>query len=62
MPLNNRTLPPRVPQSLLYMGVLTYDSELLRRLRAGDHLAAGGEKEAEIRGCSIWAIEVGPDH
>lgn len=27
-------------------------------LRAGEHLEAGGEREMEIRGCSIWAVEV----
>ena len=44
------------------MGVLAYDSELLRRLKAGDHLTAGEEEEAEIRGCSIWAVEVGSSY
>lgn len=27
----------------------------------GTHLEAGSEEEMEIRGCSIWAIEVGID-
>ncbi len=48
----------RVPQSLLSLGVLTYTPELLQQLRKGSHLTAGGEEETEIRGCSIWAVEV----
>ena len=48
----------RVPQSLLYFQVLQYSEELMQRLREGEHLEAGGEAEAEIRGCSIWAVEV----
>ena len=40
------------------MHVLEYSDELMTKLRAGEHLEAGGEKEAEIRGCSIWAVEV----
>lgn len=48
----------RVPQGLLYLGVLEYSRELLNSLRVGQHLEAGGEWEAEIRGCSIWAVEV----
>lgn len=27
----------------------------------GTHLEAGSEEEMEIRGCSIWAVEVGVD-
>lgn len=48
----------RVPQGLLYLEVLEYSKELMNTLRAGQHLEAGGEWEAEIRGCSIWAVEL----
>lgn len=49
---------PRVPQCLLYLQVLEYSPELKEKLLAGEHLEPGGEMEAEIRGCSIWAVEV----
>lgn len=48
----------RVPQGLLQLQVLDYSAELMAALRAGEHLDPGGEWEAEIRGCSIWAVEV----
>ena len=48
----------RVPQCLLFLGILEYSQELLKTLEARTHLEAGGEREVEIRGCSIWAIEV----
>lgn len=51
-------IPCRVPQGLLCQQVLYYSDELMQKLLAGDHLEAGGEMEAEIRGCSIWAVEV----
>ena len=31
----------------------------MEHLRAGRHLEPGCPEEAEIRGCSIWAVEVG---
>ena len=47
-----------MPQSLLFLGVLEYSEELLEILKAGEKLDAGGEREVEIRACSIWAVEV----
>lgn len=49
---------PRVPQSLLYLGVLCYSDELMGRLVKGEHVEVGSVEEVEIRGCSIWAVEV----
>ena len=48
----------RVPQCLQYLGVLVYGEGLLERLRGGEHLEPGCVEEAEIRGSSIWAVEV----
>ena len=48
----------RVPQCLQYLGVLVYGEGLLKRLREGRHLEPGCPEEAEIRGSSIWAVEV----
>ena len=48
----------RVPQSLLYLGVLRYEDNLMTQLKEGIHVEAGSEQESEIRGCSIWAVEV----
>lgn len=35
-----------------------YEEGLLKRLREGEHLEPGCAEEAEIRGSSIWAVEV----
>lgn len=48
----------RVPQSLLFVGALSYTDELMGRLKRGEHLAQGSDEEIEIRCCSIWAVEV----
>ena len=48
----------RVPQSLLYVGALQYDDTLMERLVAGEEMTPGEEAEVEIRGCSIWAVEL----
>jgi len=48
----------RVPQSLLYLGVLCYSDELMGRLVKGEHVEVGSVEEVEIRGCSIWAVEL----
>ncbi|KAJ1973654.1 hypothetical protein H4R35_004001 [Dimargaris xerosporica] len=48
----------RVPQALLYFGVLEYSPELLKLLRnPTTRLAPGSRREVEIRGASIWAVE-----
>jgi len=38
--------------------MLRYNQDLLQTIEMGDLLPAGGEQELEIRGCSIWAVEV----
>ncbi|KAJ9079940.1 hypothetical protein DSO57_1030365 [Entomophthora muscae] len=49
----------RVPQALVYLGVLEYSQELLSKLKSPDpHLASGDPMEVEIRGNSIWAVEL----
>ncbi len=48
----------RVPQCLLYLGVLEYSDELMGKLRRWEHLEPGSPDEVEIRGCSVWAVEV----
>ena len=48
----------RVPQCLQSFQVLEYSDELMTMLRSGQHLEAGGDMETEIRGSSIWAVEV----
>ena len=58
---SNQLIPPnRVPQCLLYLGVFEYAPELMGRLQRGEHLESGCEEEVEIRGCTVWAVEVGP--
>ncbi|KAL6050688.1 Queuosine salvage protein [Balamuthia mandrillaris] len=48
----------RVPQGLLYFGALKYSNELLEQLTEGHLFHSGDELEVEIRGCSIWAVEL----
>lgn len=49
----------RVPQALLAIGALEYSEELMTYLRDGPAtLSSGDEREVEIRGCSIWAVEL----
>jgi hypothetical protein len=45
----------RVPQGLAYFGILVYSPELQQILASGQPLSPANE--AEIRGCSIWAVE-----
>ncbi|KAJ1971417.1 hypothetical protein H4R34_005752 [Dimargaris verticillata] len=48
----------RVPQALVYFGVLEYSPNLLKLLRnPTTRLAPGSQHEMEIRGSSIWAVE-----
>ena len=51
----------RVPQTLLYLNILTYEPTLMEKLKAGTHISPGSQEEVEIRGCSIWAVEVSGD-
>lgn len=48
----------RVPQVLVYFGVLEYSSELRNVLASGKLLRNGDELEVEIRGVSIHAVEL----
>jgi len=48
----------RVPQGLVHLGVLCYSDDLMQLLRKNSHLESGSRLEAEIRGASIWAVEL----
>lgn len=48
----------RVPQALVYLGALRYSDELMEALKKGELLQSGDRREVEIRGCSIWAVEL----
>ena len=47
----------RVPQALVYLGLLKYDDILMSTLKDHPHLPSGSDEEVEIRGCSIEAVE-----
>lgn len=47
----------RVPQVLVHFGVLRYSESLYNRLLSDEPLQNGCKEEAEIRGCSIEAVE-----
>jgi Potential Queuosine, Q, salvage protein family len=48
----------RVPQILHSLGCLRYSPALISRLNRGASLESGGRLEVEIRGCSIWCVEL----
>jgi hypothetical protein len=48
----------RVPQILHSLGCLRYSPALVNLLDSGCDLEAGGRLEVEIRGCSIWCVEL----
>ncbi|KAI8328758.1 hypothetical protein BC941DRAFT_463890 [Chlamydoabsidia padenii] len=48
----------RVPQALYYLGLLEYSPVLKTKLIKGDEIQSGSQEELEIRGNSIWAVEV----
>eukprot|EP01102_Stenamoeba_stenopodia_P003587 TRINITY_DN13772_c0_g1_i1.p1 TRINITY_DN13772_c0_g1~~TRINITY_DN13772_c0_g1_i1.p1 ORF type:complete len:343 (+),score=60.01 TRINITY_DN13772_c0_g1_i1:28-1029(+) len=48
----------RVPQALRFFGLLEYSSELEKRLTEDPYLPSGDPLEVEIRGCSIWSVEL----
>ncbi|XP_063788930.1 queuosine 5'-phosphate N-glycosylase/hydrolase-like [Pseudophryne corroboree] len=52
----------RVPQALVHFGVIRYSEELLRKLEEGFLFRSGDREEMEIRGCSIWAVELVYEH
>lgn len=47
----------RVPVVLRQMGVLRYGEALGGRVAGGEEIQAGGREEAEIRGCTVEAVE-----
>lgn len=48
----------RVPQTLMWFGVLSYEEELLKKLKSNTILENGSENEVEIRACTLHAIEL----
>lgn len=48
----------RLPQILAHLGALKYSDELLKKLLEGEMLLNGDKQEVEIRGCSIWCVEL----
>ncbi|KAK5701576.1 hypothetical protein LTR97_004391 [Elasticomyces elasticus] len=48
----------RLPQMLHSLGVLSYSPTLLYRLRDRKEFPSGHSWEVQLRGCSIWAVEL----
>ncbi|XP_026758870.2 queuosine salvage protein [Galleria mellonella] len=48
----------RIPQVLVYFGVLSYSDTLMDKVKNDVLLESGSEEEVEIRGCSIQAVEL----
>ncbi|XP_029367213.1 queuosine 5'-phosphate N-glycosylase/hydrolase isoform X1 [Echeneis naucrates] len=48
----------RVPQALVYLGALRYSDTLMQMLKKRELLCSGDRREVEIRGCSIWSVEL----
>ncbi|XP_076010469.1 queuosine 5'-phosphate N-glycosylase/hydrolase [Genypterus blacodes] len=48
----------RVPQALVYLGVLRYSDTLMQALENGELMMSGERREVEIRGCSVWSVEL----
>lgn len=48
----------RIPQALVYLGAMKYSQELMDKLKQGVLFQSGDCQEVEIRGCSIWCIEL----
>ena len=48
----------RVPQMLQSLGCLWYSPRLEGRIKRREVLASGENVEIEIRGCSIWCVEL----
>lgn len=45
-------------KALCYLGVLEYSKELLDKLNTRQLIESGSDDEIEIRGNSIWAVEL----
>ncbi|XP_019064324.1 queuosine salvage protein isoform X2 [Fukomys damarensis] len=43
---------------LAHLGALKYSDELLQKLHRGEMLSYGDKQEVEIRGCSLWCVEL----
>ncbi|CAG8822009.1 2624_t:CDS:1, partial [Racocetra persica] len=48
----------RVPQALHHLGAIKYSDNLMKTLERCELLEYGSRLEIEIRGCSIWAVEL----
>ncbi|CAH1783510.1 unnamed protein product, partial [Owenia fusiformis] len=48
----------RIPQILVYFGALEYSDHLMDLLKKDTLFQSGDQLEVEIRGCSIWAVEL----
>ncbi|XP_042552160.1 queuosine salvage protein isoform X2 [Dipodomys spectabilis] len=48
----------RLPQILVYLGALKYSDKLLKKLLDGVMLSYGDKQEVEIRGCTVWCVEL----
>ncbi|CAG8774760.1 16268_t:CDS:1 [Cetraspora pellucida] len=48
----------RVPQALHYLSAIKYSDNLMKTLERCELLEYGSRLEVEIRGCSIWAVEL----
>ncbi|XP_059513028.1 queuosine 5'-phosphate N-glycosylase/hydrolase isoform X2 [Myotis daubentonii] len=48
----------RLPQVLVHLGALKYSEGLLEKLLKGEMLSYGSRQEVEIRGCSLWCVEL----
>lgn len=48
----------RIPQVLVWLGALQYSDTLNETLAKGTMFDSGDRLEVEIRGCSIWAVEL----
>lgn len=48
----------RVPQILHSLGCLRYSPPLISLLNSGKPIESGSRHEVEIRGCSIWCVEL----
>ncbi|XP_069839448.1 queuosine 5'-phosphate N-glycosylase/hydrolase-like isoform X2 [Dendropsophus ebraccatus] len=52
----------RIPQALVHFGAMRYSEGLLKKLKEDWLFQNGDREEMEIRGCSIWAVELVCDH
>lgn len=56
--MNDCSLDYRVPQILYTIGVLSYSPPLEYHIRDLKELPSGHSWEVQLRGCSIWAVEL----